>query len=91
MFRWFLLLMVLLATATGLAIGVLNAERVTFNLIAGTITLPLGGLVLAALVVGVISGICVAWALFLLPGRLRRSRQPITNHKGTDLADSRDA
>ncbi|RFF26369.1 MULTISPECIES: lipopolysaccharide assembly protein LapA domain-containing protein [unclassified Wenzhouxiangella] len=87
MFRWLLILLVLLAAVAGLLIGVLNADAVTLNLLAFQVSLPLGALVLLALVLGLLVGLVLAWLLFFLPGRLRRSNRSRSNEKGTDLTD----
>ena len=87
MFRWLLIFLVLIAAVAGLAVGVLNGEPVTLDLAVMDLTLPLGGLVLAALVLGLLAGLALAWILFILPGRLKRARRSGTRTKGTDLAD----
>lgn len=87
MFRWLLILLVLLAAVAGLLIGVLNADAVTLDLLAFQISLPLGALVLLALALGLLVGLVLAWLLFFLPGRLRRSTRSRSNEKGTDLTD----
>lgn len=90
MFRWTLIILVLLAATAGLALGVLNAEPVALNLVFGHFTLPLGGLVLMALATGILLGLLLAWLLFLVPQRFRRGRSQ-RKEKGTDLADHRNA
>ncbi|NBD96395.1 MAG: DUF1049 domain-containing protein [Gammaproteobacteria bacterium] len=87
MFRWFLIVLVLLAAAAGLVVGVLNAEPVSLDLIALEVSLPLGGLVLLALALGVLVGLLMAWLLFFLPGRIRRSGESRKRRKGTELTD----
>lgn len=87
MFRWLLILLVLLAAVAGLVVGVLNADPVSLDLIAIQVSLPLGALVLLALALGLVIGLVLAWLLFILPGRLRRSNRSRSNHKGTDLTD----
>lgn len=87
MFRWLLILLVLLAAVAGLIVGVLNADSVTLDLLTFELTLPLGALVLLALAVGVLTGLALAWILYYLPGRLQRAKLSRRNEKGTDLAD----
>lgn len=91
MYRWLLIVLVLLAAVAGLALGVLNARPVTFDLILTDVSLPLGALVLAALATGVLAGLVLAWLLFIVPSRLGRRARVHTSNKGNDLADSRDA
>lgn len=92
MFRWLLIVLVLLAAIAGLALGVVNSEPVTLDLIATGISLPLGALVLATLTLGILTGLFLAWLLFILPGRLRaRSRSSGRESRGTSPADQRDA
>jgi len=87
MFRWLLILLVLIAAIAGLVIGVLNAEPASLDLLAIDLTLPLGALVLLALTTGLLLGLVLAWLLFLLPGRFQRSSRSRNRNKGTDLAD----
>ena len=87
MFRWLLILLVLAAAVAGLLIGVLNAEPASLDLLVAEVTLPLGGLVLLALGAGLVAGLILAWLLFYLPGRFRRSIRTRKQEKGTDLAD----
>lgn len=87
MYRWLLILLVLLAAVAGLLIGVLNGSPATLDLLLIELTLPLGGLVLLALGAGVLGGLILAWLLFFLPGRLRRSLRSRKNGKGAELAD----
>lgn len=90
MFRWTLIIFILLAAVAGLVLGVLNAEPVALDLVFGQFTLPLGGLVLMALAAGILLGLLLAWLLFIVPGRFRRGGNQ-RKDKGTDLADHRNA
>ncbi|NBB93108.1 MAG: DUF1049 domain-containing protein [Gammaproteobacteria bacterium] len=91
MFRWLLILLTLAAAVFGLALGVLNADPVTLDLIAGSISLPLGGLVLLAFVTGLLAGVVLAWLLFIVPGRfIRRSRASSREEGGRLPANHRD-
>jgi uncharacterized integral membrane protein len=91
MFRWFLILLVLAAAVAGLVVGVLNGEPVTLDLLFTEFSLPLGGLVLLTLVVGLLGGLALAWLLYFLPGRLKRTARGRSGqrNKGTDLAGRR--
>lgn len=87
MFRWLLILLVLLSAIVGLLVGVLNATPATLDLLAVELTLPLGGLVLLAFAAGLLGGLVLAWLLYYLPGRIRRSSRSRNRNKGTELAD----
>ncbi len=87
MYRWLLILLVLLAAIAGLIIGVLNGSPVTLDLLFVEFSLPLGGLVLLALAAGILGGLVLAWLLFFLPGRLKRRILSSKNGKGSELAD----
>ncbi|RFF30911.1 lipopolysaccharide assembly protein LapA domain-containing protein [Wenzhouxiangella sediminis] len=87
MYRWLLILLVLLAAIAGLVVGVLNGSPATLDLLLTELTLPLGGLVLLALAVGVLCGLALSWLLFFLPGRLKRRIRSRRHGKGAELAD----
>lgn len=87
MYRWLLILLLLLAAVAGLVVGVLNGNPATLDLLFVELTLPLGGLVLLALAAGVLGGLVLAWLLFFLPARLKRRIRSNKNGKGTELAD----
>jgi uncharacterized membrane protein YciS (DUF1049 family) len=87
MFRWLLILVLLLAATAGLVLGVLNAEIVALNLVFTELNLPLGGLVLCAMALGLIAGLLLSWLLFIVPGRVKRARRSGSHRQGTDLAD----
>ncbi|QOC21650.1 DUF1049 domain-containing protein [Wenzhouxiangella sp. AB-CW3] len=72
MYRWVLLILVLAAIITGLVVGVLNADTVQLDLLAFTLSLPLGAMVLACLGLGVLFGLLMAAVMFVLPARLAR-------------------
>lgn len=90
MYRWLLILLVLLAAVAGLAIGVLNADTVGLELLIVEVSLPLGALVMLAFALGLMLGLALSWLLFFLPGRLRRTSRSRQPNKGTDLADRPD-
>ncbi|MEE4302856.1 MAG: lipopolysaccharide assembly protein LapA domain-containing protein [Wenzhouxiangella sp.] len=87
MYRWLLILLVLVAAVAGLVVGVLNGSPATLDLLVTDLTLPLGGLVLLALAAGVLCGLALSWLLFYLPGRLKRTIQSRKHGKGAELAD----
>ena len=72
MFRWLLLLMVVVAVALGLFVGMLNPQDVTFDLIWIQGQWPLGALLLVAFILGGV----VTWLFSTLFGwmRLRKRR-----------------
>ncbi|MEE4639401.1 MAG: hypothetical protein V2J42_11755 [Wenzhouxiangella sp.] len=72
MYRWLLLLAVLLAAGLGLVIGVLNPVSVTLDLALFSPSLPLGGLVLLVFASGTVFGLLLFWLMFDLPARVRR-------------------
>jgi uncharacterized integral membrane protein len=78
MYRWLLLVAVLVAALCGLAIGVLNPHPVTLELSGFAPTLPLGALVLLAFGSGVMVGLILFWILFDLPARFRRRKGSIS-------------
>lgn len=82
MYRWFLLLAVLLAAGLGLAIGVLNPTPVVLDLGLVQPALPLGGLVLVVFAAGAVCGLLLFWLMFDLPARVRRR----TAGRGKDRA-----
>jgi uncharacterized integral membrane protein len=55
----------------GIAFSILNLEQVTLLLGFGSVTLPLGLLVLLSLFAGALSGGLLLWAAVILPLRLR--------------------
>lgn len=72
MFRWLLLILVLLAALAGLALGALNPDPVTVDLALAEWQAALGTMLAAALGLGVVLGLVLALILFVLPARLRR-------------------
>lgn len=90
MFRWFLILVLLLAAVVGLLLGSLNVEPVELDLLLVNTTLPLGALVMAALVAGVLLGLLLSWLLFILPGQLGRKSDKRRRKKGSGLPDPLD-
>lgn len=83
MYRWFLLLAVLVSAALGLLVGVLNPDPVIIDLALVAPQLPLGGLILLVFAIGVIVGLLLFWILFDLPARVRRrTRQSKSSGSG---------
>lgn len=72
MFRWVLLLLVVMAVSLGLFVGVLNPQDVTFDLMWIQGQSPLGALLLVAFILGGV----VTWLFGVLFGwmRLRKRR-----------------
>jgi len=91
MFRWLLIILVLVAAIAGLAIGALNADRVVLDLALTRFSLPLGALVLIALVIGLLLGLVLAWAAFIIPARFRRRSGSRPGDREQSLADRRNA
>lgn len=89
MFRWFLLVLVLVAVAAGLLVGVLNPDSVELDFLIFEFSAPLGATVLAALVAGVLVGLLLALVMFIVPGRLGRSAGG-GNNGGGHLTDKSD-
>lgn len=71
MFRWFLLVLVLVAALAGLAFGILNPDPVSLDLVFIQFEISLGAAVAGFLGIGVLIGLLLATILFALPGRLR--------------------
>jgi lipopolysaccharide assembly protein A len=91
MFRWLLLAFFLVAVVAGLVIGVLNPQAVTLDLALFSLNLPLGALMLSALVLGVLFGLLLTVVLFVLPGRLAGRRRSKTSAAGQQLTDQSNA
>lgn len=88
MFRWLLIFLLIVAAAAGLAVGALNVDVVSLDFLVFELDLPLGGLVLLVFSSGLVAGLVLAWLLFFLPGRVRRSTRSRSNSKGNDLTSS---
>lgn len=84
MYRWFLILVVFLAAAAGLLIGVLNPDPVTLELAVFSPTLPVGALLVAVFGVGMGVGMLVFCLFFTLPARWQR-RQRRESRPGVNL------
>lgn len=79
MYRWLLLIGLLVAIAAGLIFGILNPDTVPVHLLFVQLSVPLGALVLSALVAGTLLGLVLGLIVFYLPGRLRRRRRDRSN------------
>lgn len=90
MFRWLLLIAVLIAGAVGLAVGVLNPSSVVLDLAFIQPELPLGGLVLSVFAVGTLCGLLLFWLMFDLPARLKRRTMARTRPATTGSPVSND-
>lgn len=75
MYRWLLLVAVVLAALAGLMIGVLNPDPVTVQLAVLEPTMALGAMILVTFGIGVFAGLALFWLLFDLPARFRRQRR----------------
>lgn len=75
MFRWLLLVLVVFAALAGLALGILNPESVSLDLVVVELKVSLGAAVAGFLGIGVLLGLLLAVFLFALPGRLRTRRK----------------
>jgi uncharacterized integral membrane protein len=75
--RFGLIVVVALAIALGLLIGILNHEMTSVDLLWVQLDWPLGLLLLAALTVGLFIGLLLAWLFRILPLRmqLRKTRR----------------
>lgn len=72
--RWVLLVTLILAVATGLLIGMLNAEVVTLDVLFTTLQAPLGLIVMITFVSGLLIGVLALWSLRVLPLQFRLKR-----------------
>lgn len=91
MFRWLLLAFFLLAFIAGLVVGVLNPHSVALDLVMFELVLPLGAMVLLAMVFGVMLGLILTFVLFVLPGRLMRRDRAESSAAGQRLTDQSNA
>jgi uncharacterized integral membrane protein len=84
------IIVLILAIALGLLIGTLNHEVVVIDLLWIQLHWPLGLLLLAALAVGLLLGLVLAWLFSVLPLRmhLRKARRAKASTSG--LTDSPD-
>ena len=74
-FRWMLALLLIAAAVSGVAIGLFNPQTVNFDLVIWAWQAPLGAVVVAALVVGVLFGMLLFALGFAVPARWRRWRR----------------
>jgi uncharacterized integral membrane protein len=75
MFRWLLALLLIASALLGVAIGLFNPQSVEFDLIFWAWQAPLGAVVVAALVSGVLLGLVVFWLGFAAPAGWSRWRR----------------
>jgi uncharacterized membrane protein YciS (DUF1049 family) len=78
MFRWVLLVAVVLAAAVGIVVGVMNPDPVSVQLPGARLEFPLGALLMVVLSIGLVAGCLLFFLLFHLPSRLRSGRRPST-------------
>lgn len=74
MFRWLLTLLLIVSASLGVVIGLFNPQTAEFDLVLWSWQAPLGALVLAALVTGVVIGLLVFGLAFAAPARWSRWR-----------------
>lgn len=72
--RWVLLVTLILAVATGLLVGMLNAEVVTLDVLFTTLQSSLGLIVMITFVSGLLIGVLALWSLRVLPLQFRLKR-----------------
>jgi len=78
MIRVFIIGIILLALALGVAIGFFNAQPVVFNYLAGTVQVPLIALVMGEFFLVAILTALLCWArIFGLKGEIRRLRRQL--------------
>lgn len=84
MYRVIFIIIAVLAIALGLVVGTLNSEPVGFDLLWIQLQWPLGLLVLCIFVVGLLTGLLLAWVFGIMPLRVRLRHAA---GKGTDRPD----
>jgi uncharacterized integral membrane protein len=84
--RWLLILLVALVVLASLVFAIRNAGAATLDIYGLQFTLPLGVIVLAALLAGCLAAGLVLWAGVILPLRLKlrqAARREATREPGT--------
>jgi len=76
LYRIGFIIVAVLAIALGLLLGTLNSDTVSVDLLWVQLQWPLGLLILCVLVVGLLTGVLLAWFFGMMPlrARLRKSR-----------------
>jgi putative membrane protein len=74
MYRLIFIIIAVLAVFGGLVVGTLNADPVNLDLLWVQINWPLGLVLVAALVIGVLLGITLTWIFQVWPARLALKR-----------------
>ena len=74
MWRWLLVLLVLLAAAAGVVIGWLNPGEVSADLLVASFAIPLGVLMLGCVAAGAAAGLIVGMVLAWTGGRRKQKR-----------------
>ena len=76
MYRIGFIIVAVLAITLGLLLGTLNSDSVSVDLLWVQLQWPLGLLILCVLVVGLLTGVLLAWFFGMMPlrARLRKSR-----------------
>jgi len=88
MWRWLLVLAVILGAVTGVFLGALNPEPVTVELVFIQWTASLGAIVALAACVGVVLGFAFAAMLMLFRRRPRRPAPANTPEARKSLTDA---
>ncbi|MDX2507856.1 MAG: LapA family protein [Gammaproteobacteria bacterium] len=82
--RLFIILVLLLFMAFGVAIAIVNANEVVFNFYYGSITQPLSILLVGAIMVGAILATLInSLVIFSLRHQLRRAQRKIPHKSGS--------
>jgi uncharacterized integral membrane protein len=69
------IILALLAVATGLVLGTLNAEPVTVDLLWIQLNWPLGLVLVSTLALGILIGMAGTWLLQVWPARMELRRE----------------
>lgn len=78
MWRWTLIVLVVLAAVLGMTVGALNPQIVAVDLLAWRMDAPLGAALIGAFVIGLAGGFVLA----LLIGHVRRKSAPRSSSSG---------
>jgi uncharacterized integral membrane protein len=92
LYRLGLIIAAVLALALGLLVGTLNSAPVAVDLLWVQFDWPLGLVILAALAIGLLIGLILAWLFGILPARarLRRAAAPDARGRGGALTGNHD-
>jgi uncharacterized integral membrane protein len=85
-----ILIFMVLAIALGLLVGTLNNELVEVDLLWFQLNWPLGLLILAALAMGLLVGVCAVWLFRVLPLRMKLRKLQRTGQNNSGFPDITD-